>query len=85
MHDFVFHAIYSNTVTAQLNLFVQFYQESPANIQIRDSYGKLMLNNNYLNIISRQFTFYVSDYKPGMYFVFISSGGFYSVEKFVKL
>lgn len=85
MEDFFFTAIYPNTVTATLNLYIQFYQSGPALIQVRDAYGKLMLSQNYLSIDSRQFTYYVSDYRPGMYFVFVISGGVFKIEKFVKL
>jgi len=85
VNDFFFYAIYSNTVTAELNLYLQFTTSSPTTIQIRDTYGKLMMSQNYLSIDNRQFTWYVSEYTPGMYFVYVSSGGIFSIKKFMKL
>ncbi|MBI1306169.1 MAG: T9SS type A sorting domain-containing protein [Bacteroidetes bacterium] len=85
MEEFFFTSAYPNVVTAELNLYVQFYQLSPASIQIRDVYGKLMYSQNYLNIDSRQFTFQVSDYRPGIYFISLHSGEVFTYVKFIKI
>ena len=85
IEDLLFFAIYSNTVTAELNLYLQFTKASSTTIQIRDTYGKLMLSNNYPNIDNRQFTWFVSDYTPGMYYVYVFTGGVFSIQKFMKL
>jgi Kazal-type serine protease inhibitor domain len=85
LEDVFYYRIYSNTVTAELNLYLQFTKRSPATIQIRDTYGKLMLSKNFLSIDNRQFTWYVSDYTPGMYYVYVISGGIFDIQKFMKL
>ncbi|MCB9241854.1 MAG: T9SS type A sorting domain-containing protein [Flavobacteriales bacterium] len=85
LEDYLFLSIYPNTVTAQVDAYLQFYKASSASIQIRDAYGKLMFSQNYPVVDKRQFTFYVSDYRPGMYFMFVSTGGIYTYQRFVKL
>jgi hypothetical protein len=83
-NDYMFSAIYPSNVRDIANIYVQFYDKGPLTIQIRDSYGKLMLTQNHLNLHNRQFDIPVNSYTVGVYFVFLISGGSYNIQKFIK-
>ncbi len=83
-NDYFFADLYPNLVSDYINLYIQFYDKGPTTIQIRNTYGSLLLSQNYLSLTSRQFTFDVVSYKPGLYYLFVVSGDVYSVLKFMK-
>ncbi|MBO6515939.1 MAG: hypothetical protein JJ975_05245 [Bacteroidia bacterium] len=84
INDFFFADIYPNLVSDYINLYLQFADRGPATIQIRNTYGSLLLSQNFLSITSRQFSFDVNGYQPGLYYVFVISGDVFSVLKFMK-
>lgn len=83
--DYMFAQIYPNQVIDNINLYLQFFDKGPATIQIRNSFGNLLLTQNFLSLSSRQFSYDASSYDSGVYFVFILSGRANIVLKFVKI
>jgi len=84
-NDYVFADLYPNVVQDDINLFVQFADKGSATIQIRDVFGNLKVTQNHLSIDNRQFTFSASEYRTGIYYVFVIAGNVSTVLKFVKI
>jgi hypothetical protein len=84
-NEYVFADLYPNIVQDNINLYVQFYEKGSATIQIRDVFGNIKLTQNHLSIDNRQFTFSASEYRTGIYYVFVIAGNVSTVLKFVKI
>lgn len=84
-NDYMYAEVYPTLATDFIQLYLQFYQRSPALIQIRNTYGRTMFSQNYLSIDSRQFSIDKTGYDPGIYYVIIVSGNVSKIIKFVTL
>lgn len=83
--DYFFAALFPNLVSDRINLFVQFYDKGPLTIQVRNSYGNLILSQNHLSVTYQQYGFDAAGFQSGVYFLFVISGNVHYVLKFVKI
>ncbi|MFT5723671.1 MAG: hypothetical protein ACI9JN_000788 [Bacteroidia bacterium] len=82
-NDFIYATIYPTLVTDFITLYLQFYDKGSALIQIRNTFGNVMMSQNYLSLSSRIFSFERAGYLPGVYYLFVISGNVSQVIKFV--
>jgi hypothetical protein len=84
-NDIFFFDVYPNLVTFQTQFFLQFYDEGPVTIEIRDAFGKL----NYFKIIQKthyfQETLNLSSFKTGVYFMSVRSGPKIDFRRIIKI
>ena len=84
-NDIFYFDLYPNRVSFQTQFFLQFFDEGPATIEIRDAFGRL----NYFRILNKvkryEETLNLSAYKTGVYFVSVRSGQKIEFKRIVKI
>jgi len=84
-NDIFFFDVFPNLVAYETQFFLQFYDEGPVTIEIRDAFGKL----NYYKILNNTHSFSqtinLSSFKTGVYFMSVRSGPKIDFKRIIKI